>query len=179
MRRSVPRGLVENKARQSVARALTCSGPLTARGLAKATERPVAFSRYHVRVLARAGAATPSLVGAANGDEVVWTLTAENLPKRAREVLLGEISLAVWGELVNMVLFENLRDAAELGARLGLSRREVARYMKLMRADGVKGLPRFGLGNKPDRISDLPEWITEPRSSDETDAPRDDRDDRR
>lgn len=179
MRRSVPRSLVENKARQSVARALARSGPLTTRGLANDTGRSVAISLYHLRVLALFAAVAPALTGAADEDEVAWALTADNLPERAREVLLGEISLAMWGELSCMVLFENPQDVAEAATRLGVSRQEVARYMKLMRADGVEGLPRFGTGNRPDRISDLPEWITRPLDSTEADTPRDDRDDRR
>lgn len=133
MSRPVPRGLVENEVRQSLARALMRSGPLTAQRLAKDTEHPVAFLDYHLRALALAGAVAPSLRVEADDDEVAWALTADNLTERAREVLLGE----------------------------------------------VKDLPRFGPGNRPDRISDLPEWFTRPRDSTYPDLPQDETDDSR
>lgn len=179
MRRSVPRGLVDSKARQALARALMRSGPVTAPGLAKEMGRSVALSSYHLRVLALVDAVTPSVTGAADTDEVAWVLTAGNLPPQAREVLLGEVSLATWKRLSCIVMLGDPQDLTQLASRLGLSRHEVARYMKVMQVDGVKGMPRSGTGNLPDRIGDLPEWLARARFAGEADSARDDTDDRR
>lgn len=158
--RGVPDGLVENKARQALARALMRDGPLTARGLMKDTGRSMACARYHLRVLSTAGAVTPCLTGAAKDDEVAYALRPERLPKQAREVLLGEVSLQVCLRLMGILLLEGPRDVTELAARLGLSRREVGRYVKTLKLEQwTEGTPHLGTGARADRVSDYPEWL--------------------
>jgi predicted transcriptional regulator len=92
----VPPGLVESKARQRLARVLNSTGPRTARELAEYTGRSIAESRYHLRVLATAGAVTPLLTGAARGDELAYALTPEKLPEPARAELLRRRQLRSW-----------------------------------------------------------------------------------
>lgn len=158
--RRVPRGVVECERRQELARALLCSGPLTARDLAKGTPRSIAVARHHLRVLAAVDAVEPFLTGMAEGDEVAWALTVERLPEWAREVLLGEVSLQTCIRLLGILIFEGSQDATELAARLGICPRELARYMKAMpKVKGCEGeLPYLGSGKRADRVSDLPEW---------------------
>lgn len=90
--RGAHRGVVQNEIRQALARALKANGPLTVRGLTEDTDISMAVARYHLRVLAAAGAVKPFLKGAARGDEVVWALSAENLAGWAQDLLLDEIS---------------------------------------------------------------------------------------
>lgn len=156
------RGLVENKARQRIARALMRSGPLTARGVVRDTGLSIAGSRYHLRVLATVGAVAPFLKGVSKGDEVAYALTPEKLPAWAREVLLGEVSLRTYFELVGILFFEDRHDVTELAVRLSISRAEVDRYIQTLRMKGwAKGTRRFDAGdNRADRISDYdPEWF--------------------
>lgn len=86
------RGLVENEARQELARTLMRSGPLTVRALVEATGRSRACSHYHLRALAAAGAVKPKLVGVAAAGDLAWALDADDLPAWERDILLGEIS---------------------------------------------------------------------------------------
>lgn len=159
--REVPRGLVESKARQRIARTLMRSGPLTARGLMEDTGRSVACSHYHLRVLATAGAVRPFLKGAAKGDEVAYALSAEKLPEPARGVLLGEVSLQTCFRLAGILCFEGRQDVAELAERLGLSEHEISRHLRALgMEEWAAGTRRFGAGNRPDRLSDFdPEWF--------------------
>lgn len=91
--REIPGGLVESKARQKLARALMRRGPLRARELMEDTGLSIACSRYHLRALATAGAVMPYLDGLAGDDEVAWVMRPEKLPERAREALLGKVSM--------------------------------------------------------------------------------------
>lgn len=160
--RRIPRGAVDCKHRQELARALLCSGPLTARGLAKGTPRSMALARYHLRVLAAVGAVEPLLTGMAEGDEVAWALAVDRLPEWAGEVLLGEVSFQTCCRLLGILIFEGPQDATELAARLDICPRELARYMKaLPKVKGCEGeLPYLGGGERADRVRDLPEWVT-------------------
>lgn len=161
MSREVPRGLVENKARQRLARALMRNGPLTARGLTGDTRLSTPGSRYHLRALATAGAVRPFLKGATKGDEVAWVLTPEGLPEPAREVLLGEVSLQTCFRLAHILFFEGRHDVAELAARLDLSEHEVARHIRAIRMEEqAEGTSRFHAGNRADWLSDFdPKWF--------------------
>lgn len=85
-------GVVDSSVRQALARALNANGPLTVRELTQATGIPMAVVRYHLRVLAAAGAVKPFLKGAARGDEVGWALSGENLSGWAQDLPFDEIS---------------------------------------------------------------------------------------
>lgn len=91
--REIPYGVVQSRARQKLARALRRNGPLRARELMEDTGLSIACSRYHLRALATVGAVMPYLDGLAGGDEVAWVMRPEKLPERAREALLGEVSM--------------------------------------------------------------------------------------
>lgn len=86
------RAVVQNETRQALARALDANGPLTVRGLMEDTYIPMAVVRYHLRVLAAAGAVKPFLKGAARGDEIGWALSGENLSGWAQDLPFDEIS---------------------------------------------------------------------------------------
>jgi hypothetical protein len=161
MSSEVPPGLIESKERQQLARRLREAGPLTARGLGKDTGLPVACLRYHLRALATVGAVTPFLKGAAKGDEVAYALTPGKLPNWARETLLGEVSMQTCSEVAWILWSEGRQDVATLAVRLDLSKHEVARHLKALGMEGwAEGTPRFGVGIRPDRLSDHdPEWI--------------------
>lgn len=157
--RGVPRGVVENKHRQGLARALMRKGPLTARGLARETKRSLAGTRYNLRILSATGAVTPSLAGAAKGDELEYALTADNLPTPEREILLGELSFQTCGQLMAHLLVDGPVSVTELSELTGLCNREVARYLRVLcRRCEVEDAPRVDTGNKADRLCDLPEW---------------------
>lgn len=155
-----PRGVVENKARQQLARALMCNGPLTARGLASDAERSTAWARYHLRVLCTSGAAAPLLLGMAEGDEIAYRLTPEDLSEREEEILLGELSLQICGRLMAHLLMDGPLTPVELAERTGLHWREVSRYLKALRAHGCsEDAPRAEPGGQADRLRGYPEWF--------------------
>lgn len=159
--RAVLRQQVENKHRQEIARALEASGPLTARGVATDADRSVAWANYHLRVLSISGAVTPFLGGRTPNDEVAYALTPEQLPDSGRDLLLGELSLHTCIQLMGHLLAEDSLSARELADRMGLSLREVARYVKAMRArEWVTDTPRFEVADQADRLCDFPEWLT-------------------
>lgn len=84
------RGLVKVQRRQELARALAAAaGPLTTGELAQAIERPAGLAHYHLRALSVVDAVTPSREARAGKRVVSWSLTADNLPTWAREILLG------------------------------------------------------------------------------------------
>lgn len=174
----VYRGLVEDRRRQELARTLAgAAEPLTTEDLAKATKRPVALVYYHLRALSLVRAVTPSLEGGAERHLVAWSLSVDNLPTWAREVLMGEICFQIVVRLQYLVLFEGMTDADELADELGLSIPELARYVKRMQPElEVPGLRLPRTGMRPDRASDLefPEWLTqrkEPPEEEEEEGP--------
>lgn len=135
------------------------SGPLTACGLARDTERSIAWARYHLRVLCASGAVTPFLIDVAEGDEVTYRLIPDNLPEREGEILLGELSLQTCGRLMAHLLMDGPLTPVELAKRTGLHWREAARYMKALRAHGcAEDAPRAEPGGQADRLRGYPEW---------------------
>lgn len=156
----VTRGQVEHEVRQQLARTLERTGPLTARGLARETKQTTGSVRHHLEILSRAGVIAPSGERQVAGEEIAYALTLERVPQSTQNALLGELSPGTALRLMEILTQEGTLTEAELAAQANLSRGELERYMRALRAAGwVKPARPGEIEDDADRSRDCPEWL--------------------
>lgn len=128
--RRLSRGRIEHDGRRRLVQTLLCTGPLTARGLARETERPMSQVNHHMRVLTRTGIVEPIAGQECHAsDETAFAVRLEGTPEWVYEVLLGGFSLRTCLLLMNHLADAGALGVSELARRAALSKNDAARYL--------------------------------------------------